>query len=788
MTPPHLIDLPGSAWSLWRWTCVRGAGFPAWLVLRLADPDAAGAANSMLDAEHVADRSRADAARVELESVFAAANARVSTVIREIARDPSFREAVAWQNRAVLERALAPLLAREARTSDQRRQDRKTEELIANYVQRYCTKNDTIGFFGPTGWATWSDTSAALVACSGSQLVDHRAVHFEHWAIDALAATIARDPRIEPYLAPRRHAFVRCDGSRAHSAVSGWHELPMRLGVVLAACTGTHSARVLAAKVLRDHPGAFADEGAVFATLRELRELQLVAWTLEIPMSWDGERRLRELVMGVEDAAARAPALALVDELAAARDRVAASAGDQVALDRALATLDETFARATGQAPTRNAGMTYGSRTTVFEDTRRDVEVVIGRAVLDALASPLGLVLDSARWLAHQIGQAFRAELRRIYAAARGHAGGRTVPLSDIWFPLQRSLHGTKDRLFDAPLAELQRRWAALVPIPAGARRVAVAADRLRDGVAHAFAAPDPGWAEARHQSPDIMIAAAGVDAVVRGQFELVLGELHLAVNTIDSSFVAEHPRPEELHAATIADLPDPRIIVVPPRDWPRAAVRTLPMLVAAKDYYLETGFEVVPGSRDRVLVMAELVVEDAGDDLVVRSTTGELTMSAIEFFGYLLSRTVVSVPFRMLPPAAHLPRVSIDRLVVQRETWTFQPAETGLDCSGESELAVFVAARRWSRAHGLPRFVYVKTTLETKPMFVDLESPIFARLLARLVRRAQAHVAGEVPVVVTEMLPRPDQLWLPGPHGETYTSELRIAAVDRQPPRGNGS
>ena len=97
------------------------------------------------------------------------------------------------------------------------------------------------------------------------------------------------------------------------------------------------------------------------------------------------------------------------------------------------------------------------------------------------------------------------------------------------------------------------------------------------------------------------------------------------------------------------------------------------------------------------------------------------------------------------------------------------------------TELDLFVAARRWARTYGLPRFVYVKTALETKPVFVDLESPVYVRLFARLVRAAKAHVSGEVPVTVSEMLPTPDQLWLPGPNGETYTSELRIIAVDRR-------
>ena len=54
---PHLIPLAGD-WSLWKCVCVRGAGFPASLVLRLADPECARVVDEFLDAETVASREK----------------------------------------------------------------------------------------------------------------------------------------------------------------------------------------------------------------------------------------------------------------------------------------------------------------------------------------------------------------------------------------------------------------------------------------------------------------------------------------------------------------------------------------------------------------------------------------------------------------------------------------------------------------------------------------------------------------------------------------------------------
>lgn len=48
--PDHLTFLPDESvgrWALWRTVCVRGAGFPAADVLRLADPECAAAADGL---------------------------------------------------------------------------------------------------------------------------------------------------------------------------------------------------------------------------------------------------------------------------------------------------------------------------------------------------------------------------------------------------------------------------------------------------------------------------------------------------------------------------------------------------------------------------------------------------------------------------------------------------------------------------------------------------------------------------------------------------------------------
>jgi hypothetical protein len=77
-----------------------------------------------------------------------------------------------------------------------------------------------------------------------------------------------------------------------------------------------------------------------------------------------------------------------------------------------------------------------------------------------------------------------------------------------------------------------------------------------------------------------------------------------------------------------------------------------------------------------------------------------------------------------------------------------------------------------------MPRRVFVKSPLERKPMYLDTESPVLARIFCRHARHAAAEAPAER-MQFTEMLPGPEECWLADPEGNRYVPELRIVAVD---------
>lgn len=121
---------------------------------------------------------------------------------------------------------------------------------------------------------------------------------------------------------------------------------------------------------------------------------------------------------------------------------------------------------------------------------------------------------------------------------------------------------------------------------------------------------------------------------------------------------------------------------------------------------------------------------------------------------------------YEPFPKHEHMHPITLGRTVLRRESWRVAIGDCPTDPA---------AVAAWARDHGMPRRLFVRMPDERKPTYLDVESPILARVFGREIRRR----AADEFVAVSEMLPGPDQCWLEL-DGERYTSELRVAAVDR--------
>ncbi|MEO6504006.1 MAG: lantibiotic dehydratase [Jatrophihabitantaceae bacterium] len=782
MTPPDRIRLGGSAWSIWPDIAVRGAGFPARLALTLRDPALAAAADAA-----------PNAAGHEYQDAYAAAVRRLSEAVRTVAAEPRFREAIAWQNPALVPTCLDKIRGGEPRNA----RGRNHEQAIVSYLQRYTLKNETIGFFGPVGWARANRGVAALSVRPGPTLLARRTTYFESWGVDELAAAIADLPGVLPWLRPRRDTACQLEGRTLRYPNGDSRELTPLQARLFALADGSRTVAQLQGELDGDAVEQLQDEhdgDAVEQSLIELDRLGLVVLAPIGPIEAYPERTLAEQLGLITDPQVRQTALRPLTELVAARDAVAASSGNAEDVLAATEALRALFVEHTGQAGTRRSGSSYAGRTLLYQDAVRDVRIEVGAAVLDALSGPLAIVLDSARWLLQQIARRYRGEFAQLCQAERERTGADELPLATLLTlaaPALFSVGRTPPEPIEQILREFQRRWREVLGGPSEngqqVSRVQVSCAEISERAAAAFAVPDePAWSTAIHHSPDVMLAAGSAEAVAAGDFLLVLGELHMSVNTMEGRlFVEQHEEPERLLRWAEADHAGRRIYGIPTKNSMMVSSRGAPpsaLLSPAWTYWSRAEWVDAAWPPAPVLAAADLAVTSspAGTAspaaLVVRSRSTGAEYDLLEALSDFLSGAAINA-FRPVSSEGRQPRVMIDRLVLSRESWRLPVSEAGwVSIKDESER--YLQARRWRARCGLPERGFVSVPVEDKPTAIDFGSLALVNLLTKLIRRTAEADPGAT-VRITEMLPDVGQLWLTDADDERYSCEFRMVAVD---------
>jgi Lantibiotic dehydratase, N terminus len=730
----HLIRLD-SGWSAWRTCALRGAGLPFDWLAGFADP-------SDMDGD------------------------AQSAAVRQLLREDLFLEALTWQNPG----AVGSWVAKHAtgiRSGTELRRSGYRQVVLARYAQRYCAKNDTIGFFGPVAWASLDDSEVGLHQF-GTGGLRGGSTHFETWALEAIADAWAADERIAPHIPLRPHPAVSVEGDRLRRPWRPERPItPIGRALLTAARGGldrTTLVRTVAARCER--PVA-----EVTAELDGLCAAGVLLAGFVIPVDEQPEVRLRAQIRGIADDAVRTELTDRLDNLEQLRQQLSAAAGDPDAVGAILARLTDTVADLAGRPAHRDKQENVRGRTPVYQDCRRDIDVVVGSDLLDRLRVPLAVVVHTAAWLAAETADAVDRELYSLYLELRDQRAD--VRLSELYFSAAKILSGAPGTVVHEVVKDFQLRWAevlACASLSGDETELRLSAADIGPLVTAVFPRRAPAWSGARYHSPDVLLARQGSAA------RWVLGELHVGLNTLESRLFhtqAEHRA--ELASAVAADMAGGRVVALLPNDSPEVSPRTYPPLavhVAGKYVYWSFGRDSgAPGDSVSWPASALLVSPDRGH-LTVQPPDGSWRASLFEVLGEFLSALVVD-RFQIRPAARHLGRIVLDDLVVSRESWRFPAREL----PGEAE-RIGELTQSLHRA-GVPRHIFARTPAERKPCYVDLEAPLLVRNLVRMTRLAQALPASEAYVDIVEMSPRPEELWLADKSDRRYTSEFRLVVVD---------
>jgi Lantibiotic dehydratase, N terminus len=746
----------GDEWLLWRHFVLRGAGFPF----------------ANLTAALVPEAASVPAAAGE-QDWLCACSATIGRAL-ELANDDRLRMALLWQNPPILDVSIGWLNRHADRAHYRIQPRRRHERVVVKYLQRYHAKNDSVGFFGPAVWGSFGQIGSRAVVEPGAAVAGRQNTHFEDWAMYAVGQAFAADPWLAGQLPPALAfgvtrigtALVRPDGSMRRIAAG-------QAGIV-GLIDGFHTARDIAGTL---HIGVDEVEAVVSALIGE----GLVTRTFDVPAEPAAEEALAGALSQLPPSPQLARAQAALAELGAAREAVE-RANSSGSLSAALVKLDDRFSAISETAATRRRDESPRGRRLLVMQCERDLQITLGQKLVDDLAAPLSLVLASARWLCQRAGEEFDGLARMAYQRVAPLFAEDSVPLTALCGHLLPAIQ--QGRWLDEIVSDLGHRWAGVLEADLDAPRVVRHAADIAAAVARCFDAPAPGWHAGRHHSPDVMIAADSVAAINAGDYEFVLGEMHIGMVTADHcAFNELAPDPDLVRRCVDLALLDeqPRFVPLHARgpgspitgfDYPP------PEAFSPAYTYLSFGERIgeraAPGPR---VPASAVAVATTGAGLTARFPDGAhhpLLQVLGEYVTYALASR-----FRMLPARPHTPRIVIDRLVVTRETWRVPRADLE-PLTRRPEHEAYAGLRRLAAERGIPRHTFWRPARETKPIYLDLHSPALALLLLHEARPA---TSGAAEFTVTEMHPGPGQLWLPDAEGNRYTSELRLTVADTRRP-----
>jgi len=742
----------------------------------LFEGEKASAWRELVGRWNVAAAARAPATAAAREAMAEELSERRRT-LGELFHDQRMREAV-WASARNFSRNFERYLDRPI--GKRGTKERQIERTAMLFLQRLTAKNDTISFFGPFVWGRFRpDSQTNLVHEAGAgDLIRRRLVSCEYWAVTTLARRISADPAIRMELCPYLKPSCFLDGSTLFYPIGHRAELDPRRLAVIRLADGRRTSRQLLEALESSTAFAGCSPDKIRAVYQDLIDRKILVCELTVPTALPNTERhlLRQLERLPEGCASKARWVAEVRRFCDWIEEYARSGYED--RRRIVDEMDGCFRELTGEEPTRGAGEMYAGRTLIYEDCETNVgRCEVGGALLADIES-LSPLFEIARWISLEIARRYHGRFLELF---RRLSGGRSRPVDFLLFLQEAAVFNEEVEIETDLYRELQEVWREVL------------GPRLTDARDEVTLAPADGervLAKLRHtrtgdrrmevfghnfHSPDFLFVAKDLDAVNRGDYAVVMGEIHKSTYMVTMPWAMPFcPYRDEVESFLSQTMTEPVLeFSDPPLRHIRANINW-PVVPPFHEIVTEARTSRYP--PERIINVGELEVVEEDGNLFVGSRDQRHRVwfpSVIRYFNYRkFQKNVIVDPLPVLgekysPCLRYGPRV-----VLQRRRWKFDREELPeVSRLAADSMELWLAVRSWQQQAGIPRLVFIKVPTEPKPVLIDFDNFLSVELFLRLTRKS--------PVVsISEMVPGPEDLWMRDADGRRFVSEIRTTVV----------
>jgi hypothetical protein len=612
---------------------------------------------------------------------------------------------------------------------------RRVERVVYTYLQRFCAKNETTSFFGPTGYGEIVEGTSFQVRTLREQ---PRRTFLSYWAVSELARAINLEHDLQQVIPLRHNPLFTTSEGMARSIVLGrklkLKQQAQRFCAIVKSAPNNLSTITQVAQVMKI---SLAEAGEIAAPLLKIGVL-LKGITVPAD-TFDTLKALYSTVHTLPSGPTRTRWLERIEHLTELL--VMFAQADFSTRRSLLRTIEALFSDYTGTAARRGDGQFYADRLVLYEEAASRFRIQMSRTFAEELTKNVSACLNLSAAYGQQVQRDYQLSMMDVLDKMEGHDFLSYAALA-------------------RPKGQIQSQFA---PLPT------VHVDALGE---HAITLPQDWCGTAslggRYALPDVCIMADTIDNIQSGNFKVVLSRVHhhLLLWSWISGFYHDRDKFESAARAWLE------------RENSVATIAGLELKRRNKGFYCFPGKRVampaanLTPSPDTILSAADLSITAGLHGPELRDPEGKqiwLYLSLADYITYppfaaLTHPPVLHAPLRGTGP--HLGRVQVGGAVYQRERWS----TIGTKLTGFRSADLLLAVRRMQQRGGWPRFVFARVGHERKPYLIDFESPFSHELLRHLCPEGAQ-------ITFEEMLPGPEDLWLQDELGR-YTSELRMQAV----------
>lgn len=749
-------------WEICRYFIFRCAGFPFELIEKNKFADTYRAIDNLLERQE-------NPSHLSLKEIFEEELFKKRLQLKEIAANPKFQEAVLHQNQNSLQNdAYQAILNfaqqkidRETRNYD----DRRKELLAYRYLQRFCTKNETVSFFGPFYIGEFNHSKKNILYKSPvGNKIKNRKVYTSTWLLEAILEKVIHDDEIFRMLKPLRVPAIQLMGTEVINLITGNKTKLDKLGLqILKLIERGYNVGELARKIKKDG----LSEKNVYEQIRWLIEKKILLSGLEYHSKIDEPAEYVIDKLSWIPAAEENEWYIKLKKLLQLKSKF--EKADLVGRSAIINELKNLFSELAGYSFPKDVTKEKGFFSEKCELNLEELK--LGKNIYHNLQNSLSLILNLAIYNGAKLNQ-LKSSLLNEWL--KKNFKRRMVNIKDVIYKIAQEKGIPPFKWGDADISKmafdsLPSEFLSIINSNKEKRAVKFNQEDLERKLAKYL----DNLVDAAGGCCDIMICAPDKSSINEGNYQTLFCESHTMRKPLSIyKWSIEITSRGKIFAKEIEKI---HKIIKRRSLLGEFLISARDILDRSYDFpsLLDIEAEVYSLRKRQKISISDLKLrwDNNSVSLVGQDNKSVLLLSPIPSIGSL---------FALLPPRVfntrlgniktHFPRAQINNFIFQREQWIFLKDDLffSRDSYNKQGIELWLELESWRRKEGMPRQFFLKIAYAEKPVFIDFENYFSVEVFKNLAKKSYERL------YITEMLPGPENLWFKDGEGR-YTCEFRL-------------